>query len=641
LEVIVGTAGHIDHGKTALVKALTGVDADRLPEEKRRGITIDLGFAELDLDDARIGFVDVPGHEKFVKNMLAGAHGIDLVALVIAADEGVMPQTREHFDICRLLQIKNGLVILSKTDLVDNELLELVKLEARELVKNSFLESAPVVPVSAKTGAGIPELKENLRALIHKLPSRSNDTVTRLPIDRIFSVKGFGTVVTGTLVSGEIQVGDELQLLPSGENVRVRNLQVYGKAVESASAGNRTAVNLGGIKTSGIERGMMLAPVGSLLPTQNVDVLLEVLPDAARQLKSRQRVRVHLGTSEILGRLRIINEQGEIAPGESGFAQVRFESPVVAVCGERFVIRSYSPQITVAGGTVLDNSASRHRRKDLAAVGNRLTEMSAAINAGNKSALLKLFLDSAYEQGLSERYLQARTGWQTAVLQNILAEAVNSNSVADADGIFIARKHFDALAVKTLAEVEDHHTKMPLSRGLSKETLREKLFSHLPAEVFHKMLRELENTKEIVADKDIVRAASHRLDLSSPDEAVREKLLEIYQMAGLEVPPLDESLEKAAGENSVSKDQARRILQLLLDSGDLVHVTPEMLFGRDEMIDLIAKIRSFAAGTPDRLIDIGIFKEIAGISRKYAIPLLEYLDREKITRRAGDKRLVL
>ena len=641
MEVIVGTAGHIDHGKTALVKALTGVDADRLPEEKRRGITIDLGFAELDLDDARIGFVDVPGHEKFVKNMLAGAHGIDLVALVIAADEGVMPQTREHFDICRLLQIKNGLVILSKADLVDNELLELVKLEARELVKNSFLESAPVIPVSAKTGEGVPELQETLRALIHKLPSRGNDSVTRLPIDRIFSVKGFGTVVTGTLVSGEIQVGDELQLLPSGENVRVRNLQVYGKAVESASAGNRTAVNLGGIKTSGIERGMMLAPVGSLLPAQNVDVLLEVLPDAARLLKSRQRVRVHLGTSEILGRLRIINEQGEIAPGESGFAQIRFESPVVAVCGERFVIRSYSPQITVAGGAILDNSAPRHRRKDMTAVENRLAEMSAAINADNKSALLKLFLDAAYEQGLSERQLQARTGWRTAVLQKILAEGISNSSVIEANGVFIARKHFDALAAKTLAEVEDHHTKTPLSRGLSKETLREKLFSRLPPEVFHKMLRELENTKEIVADKDIVRAASHSLDLSSPDEAVREKLLEIYQMAGLEVPPLDESLEKAAGENSVSKDRARRILQLLLDSGDLIRVTPEMLFSRDKLAVLTEKIRSFAAGTPDRLIDIGIFKEMAGISRKYAIPLLEYLDREKITRRAGGKRLVL
>jgi selenocysteine-specific elongation factor len=655
VEVIVGTAGHIDHGKTALVKALTGVDADRLPEEKRRGITIDLGFAELDLGEIRIGFVDVPGHERFVKNMLAGAHGIDLVALVIAADEGVMPQTREHFDICRLLSVKTGLIILTKTDLVDQEMLELAKLDARELVKNSFLENAPLIPVSAKTGEGIPELKEALRAAILRVPARSNDSVTRLPIDRIFSVKGFGTVVTGTLVSGEISVGDELELLPAGKKVRVRNLQVHGKTVEKASAGNRTAVNLGGINTAEIERGMTLAPADALSPTQSIDVQIEVLPGAARPLKTRQRVRVHLGTSEILGRLQIIREAnereadkgetGEILPGQTGFAQIRLESEIVVIAGERFVIRSYSPQITVAGGTILNNSAGRHRRKDFAGVKKWLQEMAAAKNAGDKLAQLKLFLAAAGEQGLAKSAIQSRTGWREEILAGVLNEtiqkAVGAAEAIDAGGIFLGREHFETLAAKTLAEVKSFHEREPLARGILKETLREKLFSHLPVEVFHKTLHVLESEKKIVAEKETVRAASYDRGLSSPDRSVRQKLLDIYQSAGLEVPVLESALADAACEGPVSVEHARRILQLLLDSGELARVSPELLFHRDEIQKLIENIRTFAAGSSDRLIDISIFKELAGISRKYAIPLLEYLDREKITRRAGDKRLIL
>ncbi len=658
MEVIVGTAGHIDHGKTALVKALTGVDADRLPEEKRRGITIELGFAELDLGDLRIGFIDVPGHERFVKNMLAGAHGIDLVALVIAADEGVMPQTREHFDICRLLSIKTGLIILTKIDLVDEEMLELAKLDVRELVKNSFLENAPVICVSARTGEGVPELNEALRDAASKIPARNNDHVARLPIDRVFSVKGFGAVVTGTLVSGEIKTGDELELLPAGKKVRVRNLQVHGKDVENSSAGNRVAVNLGGINTSDIERGMTLAPPGALSPTQSIDVQMEVLTGIARPLKTRQRVRVHLGTSEILGRLQIIGkanedeanggETSEILAGQSGFAQIRLESEIVAIAGERFVIRSYSPQITIAGGTVLNNSAVRHRRRDFADVKKWLKEMAAARNVGDKQAQLKLFLAAAGEHGLAKSALQSRTGWHTDVLNETLQKAIGAANVIDAainaGSIFLSREHFETLSLKTVAEIESFHRREPLARGMLKETLREKLFSHLPVEVFHKTLHVLEGREKIVAEKDTVSAASYHLDLTSPDKAVRQKLLDIYCGAGLEVPVLESALTEAAeaaGESSVSKDQARRIAQLLLDSGELVRVSLELLFHRDEIYKLVQTIRAFAEGSSDRLIDISIFKELAGISRKYAIPLLEYLDREKITRRAGDKRLVL
>lgn len=641
MEIIVGTAGHIDHGKTALVKALTGVDADRLPEEKRRGITIDLGFAELDMGDLALGFVDVPGHEKFVKNMLAGAHGIDLVVLVIAADEGVMPQTREHFDICRLLETKSGLVVLTKADLADEEMLELVKLEAAELVKNSFLENAPMVPVSAKTGEGIAELKEILHRAALGIPNRKNENVTRLPIDRVFSVKGFGTVVTGTLVSGEIHAGDELELLPAGKKVRVRSLQVHGKAVERSAAGNRTAVNLGGIDTSEIERGMVLAPVETLGPAQSIDAEMEVLPGAPRPLRSRQRVRVHLGTSEVLGRLQIIDEKNEIAPGETGFAQLRLEAPAVAVPGERFVIRSYSPQVTIAGGKVLDNAAPRHRRKDFPGARARLAEMSAAVKAGDKTVQLKLLLHSSRERGLDKGELQARTGWQAEVLRQTLARAVDEGGAVDAGGVFLAPEHFAALAAKTLAEIEKHHLREPLSRGLLRETLRERLFSHLSVEVFHKTLARLEELQEIVAEKTLVRAASHDLELSSPDEEVRRRLLETYREAGLEVPVLENALDKISAETGVSSDHARRILQLLLGSGELVRVTPEFLFHREKLRDIIEKLRDHAAAAPGRLIDVGAFKDIAGVSRKYAIPLLEYFDREKITLRTGDKRTVL
>jgi len=378
--IIVGTAGHIDHGKTALVRALTGIDADRLPEEKRRGITIDIGFADLDLGDVCIGFVDVPGHERFVKNMLAGAHGIDLVALVIAADESVMPQTREHFDICRLLGVNKGIVVLTKKDLVDEELLQLAKAEAEALIKGSFLEGAPTIAVSSRTNEGIDELKNALRAIGSSVARRSAGYVTRLPIDRSFTMKGFGAVITGTLIAGEIKEGDELELLPEQMRVRVRGVQVHGSSVKTAFAGQRTAINLGGIESAAIERGMVLAPAGRLRPTRIVDAAVQILDDAPRGLRSRQRVRIHVGAAEVFARVRVLEDAGEIKPGAKGFAQFRFESPVVAVLGDRFIIRAYSPQITIGGGVVLDPFATKHRAREFATVRAALHETTRAVS---------------------------------------------------------------------------------------------------------------------------------------------------------------------------------------------------------------------------------------------------------------------
>lgn len=636
MDIIVGTAGHIDHGKTSLVRALTGVDADRLPEEKKRGITIDLGFAELDLGDVRIGFVDVPGHERFVKNMLAGAHGIDLVALVIAADEGVMPQTREHFDICRLLETKTGLVVITKTDMVDDELLELVKAEAEELVADSFLENAPIVCVSAKTGAGIDELKKNLREAALSIPSRSNETVVRLPVDRSFTMRGFGAVVTGTLVAGEIAEGNELELLPLGQKVRVRGLQVHGSAVKQAQAGQRTAINLGSIETSQIERGQVLAPVSRLKPTQIIDAKIEVLKDAPRPLKTRMRVRIHIGAVEALARVRVLEEGGEIAVGSSGFAQVRLETPVVTIPSERFIIRSYSPSHTIAGGRVLDALATKHRGRETKIVRERLNALLSADNA----TTISLFAETANEQGLNINDLAARTGWRDEVLSKAIAEAKEKEKIIDAEGVYISRIVFEKLSNSVVQTIEAHHKREPLVKGIQRETLREKLFSHSPVEVFRFVLGELENDKKIVSDKDIVRAASHNLELSKEDETLRGKLEQVYKDAALEAPTLEEAFQKA-GIAANKREHGRKILQLLIDGGFVVRVSGDMFFHRTALDDLISRLKDFAAASKDRLIDVPAFKDMAGVSRKYAIPLLEYFDRERITRRAGDKRIVL
>jgi selenocysteine-specific elongation factor len=641
MDIIVGTAGHIDHGKTALVKALTGVDADRLPEEKKRGITIDIGFAELDLGAVRVGFVDVPGHERFVKNMLAGASGIDLVLLVIAADSGVMPQTREHFEICRLLEIKSGLIVLTKTDLVDEELLELVRLEAAELVENSFLERAPVIAASAKTGAGIAELKETLKKLALEIPVRQNENVTRLPIDRAFSVKGFGAVVTGTLVSGEISEATELEMLPVGQTVRVRGLQTHGKAVKTVRTGQRAAVNLGGIEHAEIERGMILTEKDTLRPTQIFDAEIEVLKDAKKNLKSRQRVRVHIGTIEALARVQVLNEANEIAAGEKDFVQLRLEIPVACIPNERFILRSYSPQITIAGGRVLDNSAVKHRRKDVENVRKYLANFIEADKTNDRAKQLKLVLDASGEHGATQKELQQRTGWRDEILKRAIAENIEKKTVVEAETFLLARTPFENLKTKTLTEIENAHRLEPLAKGILQATLREKIFANLAPEIFKTTLANLERENKIKVEKDTVRLATHNLELSPEEEILREKLRQIYTAAKLEMPKLEDALSDSISGTKSDKNHARKIFQLLLNSGDVVKITEEFYCAKIEIEKLIIKMREFAAETSDRLIDVPKFKDIAQISRKYAIPLLEFFDREKITRRAGDKRLIL
>ena len=634
--IIVGTAGHIDHGKSALVRALTGVDPDRLPEEKRRGITIDLGFADLELEDLRIGFVDVPGHERFIKNMLAGAHGIDLLALVIAADESVMPQTREHFDICRLLGVSNGLVVITKRDLVDEEMLALVEDEAKELVNGSFLENAPVVAVSSRTGAGLDDLKSRLTEMGRRVPPRSQDFTMRLPIDRAFSMKGFGTVVTGTLISGKVTEGEELELLPSRTGVRVRGLQVHNKSVHEAHAGQRTAVNLAGIDTAQIERGMVLAPVGRLRPTQIVDVWIDVLPGASRAVRSRSRVRFHVGAAEVLGRVRIL-EGSQIAPGSGGLAQLRLEAPVVAVHGDRFILRSYSPAETIAGGVIVDPFATKHRGREMA----HTLDLLRSLMREERAAKFEAFVQTAGDKGLRLNDVAASTGWANEILATVATEVQKTGSVIEVGGLFITRSSLDRLSDVVVAELERYHKREPLARGMLRETLREKLFTHSAPELFNGVIARLEAQGKVVPEKDIVRSSKHSVGLSAQEAELSKRIEQVYLAAGVEAPTVDDAMTKA-NVSSPQRAQARKILQLLIDDRTLVRIQGEMFMHANVVQDLKAKLGTYATQhEPDRLIDVPTFKDLAGVSRKYAIPLLEFFDREQVTRRAGDKRLIL
>ncbi len=636
MDIILGTAGHIDHGKTALIRALTGVDADRLPEEKQRGITIDLGFAELEFGGLHIGFIDVPGHERFVKNMLAGASGIDAVMLIIAADEGVMPQTREHFEICRLLGIRHGVIVLTKSDLVDAEMLELAELDAAGLTEGSFLADAPIVSVSATTGEGLDVLKERLVEISKRLPARNSRNVPRLQIDRSFSVKGFGAVVTGTVTAGRLAEGGEAEILPAARPVRLRGLQTHGRHTKEVHAGMRAAANLGGIDHADISRGMTLAEKGVLRPTQLIDAEAEALRDA-RPLRSRQRVRLHIGSAEVLARLLVLNDAGEIAPGETGFLQFRLESPVVALAGDRFVIRSYSPQATIAGGRILHPAPSRHKRRGAAAAENFLRKLA---DAETDSERIRLYIENAGDHGLDITDIQAITGLNRQTAAAAVEEVAGAGIAVDAEGVLVTNTIFERLSSTMLATVEDHHKKDPLARGISRETLRERVFRFVRPEIFRTVTAKLEQIGAIVSEQDVFRAAAHTAELTPREQAVTAHIVAAYVAAGIQPPKTDDLIAETSSAAGASTQETRRLLQHLVNKGEIIKVTEDFYFAAPVLGDLAARLRQYADGTPDRLIDVPKFKDIAGVSRKFAIPLLEYFDREKVTIRAGDKRVI-
>ncbi len=616
--VIAGTAGHIDHGKTALVRALTGTDTDRLKEEKERGISIDLGFAHLDLSpNLRIGFVDVPGHERFIKNMLAGVGGIDLVLFVIATDESIKPQTREHFDICQLLHIPRGIIVLTKSDLVDSDILELVRLEADEFVRGSFLEGAPIVAVSAATGAGLDELRTELVRIAGEVREKDSSRYFRLPIDRAFSMRGFGTVVTGTLVSGSVKVEQEVELFPQRRPLRVRGIQTHGSPVLRASAGQRTALNLAGIEPSELARGMTLAEADRFTSTRSIDCVLDLLP-SAKPLKNRAPVHFHAGTAEVEGSIRSLEGPEAIQPGSRSYVRLTLREPLLMLPGDRFILRMFSPVITIAGGTVLDIAPPRRSGVD---------RMQALEHGGIDDRISLLVAESKFGMGFPE--LVARTG---LLKSEILPAAKAPSLIAFTEPRFWlvdakwAQSKLDALQ----NALKQFHRDKPLLAGLSKEDLRTRILPSAPAFLLDALLSL---SKTISSRGDALHLASHKVALKQDEAEALAKIEGAFEAAGLAVPATAEVLARSGVESA----RAKSLLQILLREHKLVRLSDELVFHSSA----IATLRLLLAARKGERFAVSEFKDWTGISRKYAIPLLEFLDRERVTRRDGDTRIVL
>ena len=631
--VIVGTAGHIDHGKSALVRALTGIDPDRLEEEKRRGITIDIGFANLELagpsgEPIRIGFVDVPGHERFVRNMLAGIGGIDLVLLVIAADESVKPQTREHFDICRLLSVRRGITVLTKSGLVDAETLEVVTMEVAEFLRGSFLDPAtsPIVAVSSKTGAGLDRLKSELARIAAEIPAKDSTAVFRLPIDRVFTMKGFGTVVTGTLISGTVHKDQELQLHPGGKRLRVRGVQVHGTAAEQAIAGQRTALNLAGVETSELARGMMLTPPQMFRPVDRLAVQLDLLA-SAKPLRQYARVHLHAFTAETIARVTLIDTK-QLLPGESGFAGLKLDHPMVLFPGDRFILRQYSPVITIGGGRVLDAGDPPIR----IARDQRLPFLQTVANGGPREALLAR-INRRWIFGLAVAEAVAETGWLPARVQQVAAELKQAGEIAIFGNVLIASRWLDRIRQDTLAITARFHDANPLQPGINKEEIRTFKWGH--GELFDGVIAVLLGEKKLEADGELLRLPGRGVVLRDEEADSKFQIEQAFAKAGLKVPLLKDVLASLP----VDQVRAHKIVTLLLRDRVLVKLSDDLVFHRDALDALRRQI--VAQKTKTAKLNVGNFKDLFGVTRKYAIPLLEYLDRERVTRRVGDERVIL
>jgi selenocysteine-specific elongation factor len=634
--VIVGTAGHIDHGKSALVLALTGTDPDRWEEEKRRGITIDLGFAHLDLgEDLRIGFIDVPGHERFVKNMLAGVGGIDLVMLIVAGDESIKPQTREHFDICKLLGIRRGLVVITKSDLVERDVLDLVRLEVQDFVAGSFLEGAPVVAVSARTGGGLDGLKNELRQLSLEAPPKPADLPFRLPIDRSFVMKGFGAVVTGTLIAGTVEKEAEVEIFPLGKHARVRGIEVHNAPADRATAGQRTALNLAGMEARQITRGMVLAAPGLFQPTTCLDCTLNLLP-TARPLKNHAQVHFHCGTAEMLAQV-IMVEGKEMKPGATGFVQLRLAEPGLFVPGDRFIIRQFSPVTTIGGGGVLDNAPPKHRPGDSTTI-----ESLHILEHGEPAARLELLAQRAGEA--TPAALAARTGWKPAEILRV-AKSLDAQKrlvlLGQPTSLLVHAVYFARLAKLLLEQLDKFHAANPLVAGLPKEDLRSKLRAGgaehpvpSPA-LFNALLQSLTTLGKVDVQGKTVRLSGRTIQLSAEEIAARKEIAAAFEKAGLAVPSVPEVLASLR----LDRARAEKLLRILLKENVLHKVTEDLIFHRSALGELRAILAQRKAQNPH--LSVTDFKELTGLSRKYAIPLLEYLDRERVTRREGTDRIIL
>jgi selenocysteine-specific elongation factor len=629
-QIILGTAGHIDHGKTSLIKAITGTDTDRLKEEKERGITIELGFASLNLPSGQhLGIVDVPGHEKFVKNMVAGATGIDMVVMVIAADEGIMPQTREHMEICSLLDIKHGMVALTKNDLVDEEWRELVTEDVKDFVEGTFLEEAPIIPVSSSTGDGIPELIKALGELASKIPAHQPTGLFRLPVDRVFTMKGFGTVITGSLVSGSIGVGDTIMVYPSGVTSKVRGIQVHNQSVDRAESGMRTAINFQGLDRAVVNRGDVLALPDSLKSSYMIDIQLNFLQSNKKPNKNRTRVRFHSGTSEIMGNLILLDRE-ELKPGESIVGQIRLDTAVTLVKDDRFVIRSYSPIRTIGGGHILNPIPVKHKRfkEDI------ISGLQGLAGSDSGDVIGFHVKQSGYAGALFSD-LKLMTNLPDKQLQNATSSLLANRMLVQIDKenrIYIHRENIDSLVTEAISQLKNYHEKNPLKPGMPKEELKSKLPLSMGGKLFTLLLNQMKKSNVIVLEEDMVRLFDFKVSMKIDQEEVSQKILTVYRENGL-TPPYFKDLRKVLDiDTSVAKD----VLMLLVEQGKIIKVKEELYFSSQAIEDLKKQLVDFFQ-TKDELTTPE-FKGIAGVSRKYLIPLIEYFDSKNVTIRVGDIR---
>ncbi len=630
--IIVGTAGHIDHGKTSLVKVITGVDTDRLKEEKERGITIELGFAPLTLPSGvRIGLVDVPGHERFVKNMVAGATGIDLVLMVVAADEGVMPQTREHMDICQLLGTSGGIVALTKTDMVDAEWLEMVTEDVREYLKGTFLEDAPIVPFSSVDGSGSEELLAELERKANEVQPRSDAGIFRLPIDRVFSMKGFGTVVTGTLISGRVSVGEEVVFYPGDKKARLRGLQVHGESVNESTAGTRTALNLQGVDKEEIRRGQTAARAGSLEPSLMIDARIQLLPSAPRPLKNRDRIRLHLYTDEVMTRVAVLD--GEvIEPGARGLVQLRLEGPAVCLPGDLFIARSYSPMTTIGGGRVLDPLPPKRRR------GKKGTlEHLHRLDTRDAGQLMEAHLIEAGDHGSQISRLAVRSGVTVPEALGLLDRLEAENRVVvsgeGAGVLAYSTESFEKLKGRLIRSVGKFHETNPMRPGIGREELRMRIARELPDRPYRNLLSALEGMGEITVEGDIVRLCDHQATLTPAQEALAAKIVSQLHSDGVAVPMLAELSE----ELSLGAEKIKPVLNLLADRKELVRIKDDYFIHPEAHRKVLDGVEAHFRVSEE--LSLADFREIVNTTRKWMIPLLEYLDRIQVTMRKGDVRI--
>jgi selenocysteine-specific elongation factor len=629
-QIILGTAGHIDHGKTSLIKAITGVNTDRLKEEKLRGITIELGFASLILPGGqKLGVVDVPGHEKFVKNMVAGATGIDIVVMVIAADEGIMPQTREHMEICTLLDIQHGMVALTKVDLVDEEWMEMVREEVDGFTSNTFLEGAPVIPVSSTTGQGLTDFISALEEISGPITPRVTSGLFRLPVDRVFTMKGFGTVITGTLISGKVKMGDQIVIYPSGITSKVRGVQVHGDSVDSAHAGMRTAINFQGLDKEMVHRGDVIAAPGTLAPSHMVDATLTYLSGNSKKLKTRTRVRFHSGTSEIMG-IVVLLDRNDLNPGETALVQIRLENPVSLIRDDRFVLRSYSPVRTIGGGRILNPIPIKHKPNKPEVMGH----LSALTNEDTEQVLQELIQAAGY-QGIRHQHLRIMVNMPEKQLNKLLQSMLSQKSVIRIDKetqALLHHKVFARIQHAIAACISTYHQTYPLKPGIPKEELKSKLPQAIGAKTFLIAIQYLAKKKTIILEEDIVYMAEHKVTLAVDQEELKNKILSAYRDSHLSPPYFKEICQKLDAPEKTAKD----VLSLLINDGALVKIKEDLYYHKQHLDELRNKLVQFL--TANEEITTPQFKDMTGASRKYVIPLIEHFDSVQLTIRIGDIR---